>query len=93
MIPPSTEQRIVAQCRELCKSFGLDQMYLAEVVGPRRHYLAGYGRPSLNRPEQLQLSAKVALLWHGAMTPAMQNACKDHLQPLIERLEHELSSM
>jgi len=79
-----------AECRRLCETFGLQQAYLAEIVGRRRHYLAGYGQPSLDKPQQIALSGQVALFWHGPMPPESYAGCRRMFHSLIERLEHEL---
>lgn len=81
------------ECRKFCESFRLDQVYLAEVVGPRRHYLGGYGRPSLNKAGQLWLSDKIMLFWHGLLPVEIQDVCKRHFRHLIDRLEGELCSI
>lgn len=92
MLSALTTQEIVLECRAFCERFRLDQVYLAEVVGPRRHYLGGYGRPSLDKAEQLPLSGKIMLFWHGSPSPGAQEDCKKHFSSLAERIERELAS-
>lgn len=81
------------ECQKFCECFRLDQVYLAEVVGPRRHYLGGHGRPSLSKAEQLWLSDKIMMFWHGFLPVEIQDACKRHFRHLIARLEEELCAI
>ncbi len=90
MITPSTEKRIITECCNLCETFRLDQAYLAQKVGPRLHYIAGYGAPSLDKPEQLPLSHNLVLLWHGVLPPEAKDICQRQFDALMKRIEEEL---
>jgi hypothetical protein len=92
MIAPSTRNEAIRECRKLCERFGLSQVYLAEIVGSRRHYLAGYGEATFDQPEQCRLSEKIALFWHGTSSPEMPALCRVHLRGLTARLERELQT-
>lgn len=92
MITPLIEKTIIAKCRAICEIFRLEQVYLAEIAGPRRHYLAGFGRSSQSNPGQLHLSDKVALFWHGALPSEAQHICKRFFYLLTECLEEELTA-
>jgi hypothetical protein len=91
MITPATEKLVVTECRRLCETLGLYQVYLAENMGKRRHYLAGYGQPRLGRPEQIQLTYTIAVLWHGTLLPEKEECFVRSLCALTERLEKELA--
>ena len=80
------------ECRRLCERFQLDQAYFAEAVGRRRHYLGGYGRPSLGRAEQPWLSDTIVMFWHGSLPVEVHEACKRRFQRLVRRAEGGLQS-
>jgi len=92
MVTAPTEQKIIAACREISETYGLEQVYLTEIVGPRRHYIAGYGLPSLERAGQVQVSDRLILFWHGTLSPEMQETCKTKFTPLVAGIEQELST-
>jgi hypothetical protein len=91
MITASTEQKIIARCRECCKHFHLDQVYLARAMGPRRHYLAGCGLPAFENPEQAALSDKLVVHWQGALSPEQEKHLVRCFRGLKEKVEQELS--
>ncbi|MFP4502120.1 MAG: hypothetical protein ACLFTT_14050 [Candidatus Hydrogenedentota bacterium] len=90
MISPDAEDQIITQCRQLCARFELDQAYIAQAVGPRRHYLAGYGNTADDKPHQLQLSDSLVLLWQGYLSEAGCTECQRCLRALAQRIEEEL---
>ena len=90
MMNSDTKKAIIAECKALCERFGLDQAYLAEPVGPRRHYLAGYGPSVTERPQQLRLSDSLVLFWQGELSDEGCAECRQCLQALTKRLQEEL---
>lgn len=88
----STENMIMMECRKFCETFRLDQVYLTEAVGPRRHYLGGYGHPSADKANRLRLSDRIVLFWHGSLPREAGDLCKRYFLNLTDRLERELSS-
>jgi len=89
---PHLREALGEECRRLCERYGLTQAYVVEIVGLRRHYLAGYGRPTMDKPEHLPLSEKIALFWHGTVPAEEQAGCTHELQDLAERWEKEALS-
>lgn len=90
MDTPPLREAVEHECRRLCERYGLSQAYVAEIVGRRRHFLAGYGRPSADKPQQMRLSEKVALFWHGNIPGEAQPDCARELRNLAERLEKNM---
>lgn len=90
MITLATEKRIIAECRHLCETLGLDKVYLAETVGPRRHYLAGYGDTVLEQASQIQLTYRIAVLWYGVLHREQEAFFFRSLCALTEQVEREL---
>ena len=92
MLTPYLEKTAVSECRHICEAFGLQQAYFAEIIGPRRHYLAGHGTPTPEQPSQLALSERIAFFWCGALPAEEHNPLKRRLTGLAERLERELAA-
>ena len=90
MLSPVTEKRVRETCQQLCERLGLEKLYLAETVGPRRHYLAGYGDSSVERPHQFQLSDKITVLWCGILSQEKKECFIRSLRTLVEQVEREL---
>ena len=90
MITPATEKRIITECKRLCETLALDKVYLVETIGPRRHYLAGYGDTILEQPHQIQLTYRIAVLWYGALHQDQENFFIRSLCALTEQVECEL---
>jgi len=91
MISETTKRALEVECRRLCEAWGLRRAYFAQVLGPRRHFLAGYGPMEADRPEPLRLSESLVLLWHGELTVEAREALRYDLEATVRRVERELA--
>ena len=78
------------RCKDLCDTLGVTQIYVAHILGRRRHFLAGYGQPEPSQPEQMLLSDHLAVFWHGSLSEQARETLKQDLQRLTGFLEKEL---
>jgi len=53
--------------RRACRRFDLSRVYFAEVLGRRRHFLAGAGEETFLAPESAPLSEKLVVFWEGEL--------------------------
>lgn len=81
-----------AKCKALCDAFALECAYFAQVLGPRRHYLAGYGEMKPEKPRQLLLSAHLALFWHGSLGKEAEADVRTRLDGTVRRVEQDLAN-
>ena len=79
-------------CRDLCERFHLQQVYLAQVLGPRRHYLAGYGQTVPGRPQQLALTANLVMFLHGALSTTVLKHIRKESKEWAVRVQEELTA-
>ncbi len=87
-MPSHPTRRLIEQrCKDLCDRLGLAQLYVTQVIGRRRHYLAGHGCPLSDRPEQMSLSSRVDVFWHGNMTEPARKSLKADLKKLTAFVE------
>lgn len=90
-MPPHPTKRLIEQrCKDLCDSLGLAQVYVAQVVGRRRHYLAGYGYPLPGQAQQMPLSSHFVVFWHGNLGELTRESFKASLKGVTAFLEKEL---
>lgn len=92
MISEATRQILQSKCRALCEAFSLDCAYIAQVLGPRRHYLAGYGSPGVAAAGQMSLSDDLVLFWHGALSQEAMSAFRSDLTDTVRGIERELTA-
>ncbi|AEH44374.1 hypothetical protein Thein_0492 [Thermodesulfatator indicus DSM 15286] len=52
---------------EACREFGLKRVYFAEVLGKRRHFLAGAGEVTFEPPQSAKLSGDLVVFWEGEL--------------------------
>jgi len=90
-MPPHHAKRLIEQrCKDLCDSLGLAQVYVAQVVGLRRHYLAGHGCPLPGPAEQMSLSPHFVVFWHGSLSESTRESFKAALEELTTFLKKEV---
>ena len=92
MITEATRRALEAKCKALCDAFALECAYFAQVLGPRRHYLAGYGEMKPEKPTQLLLSAHLALFWHGSLRKEAEADVRSRLDRTVRRVEQDLAN-
>jgi len=92
MITEATRRALEAKCKALCDAFALECAYFAQVLGPRRHYLAGYGEMKPEKPRQLLLSAHLALFWHGSLGREAEADVRTRLDGTVRRIERDLAN-
>lgn len=92
-MPSHPTRRLIEQrCKDLCDKLGLAQVYVTQVVGRRRHYLAGHGSPLPGQAEQMSLSPHLVAFWHGNLTEQTRESLKADLQRLTEFLENQVAA-
>ena len=91
MISEATRQILQSKCLALCEAFWLDCAYIAQILGPRRHYLAGYGAPTTSTPGQLRLSKDIVLFWHGDLSQEARLAFRNDLADTVRDIEREVT--
>ncbi len=91
MITPSTRQAVEAACQALCEAFALEGAYVVRVLGPRRHYLAGYGEIKPGKPGQWPLSKSVALFWHGRLGKDAEADVRARLEETVRLVERDMA--
>lgn len=92
MITEATRRVLEAKCKALCDDFALECAYFAQVLGPRRHYLAGYGEMRPGQPRQLLLSAHLALFWHGSLGKKAEADVRTRLDGTVRHIERDLAT-
>jgi hypothetical protein len=78
-------------CRQVCEEFALEKAYFAEVLGQRRHYLAGHGQEGFVRAEHMPLDGDMAFFWQGHLTEGAQRRLRAALAQLMADLDEELN--
>ena len=91
MISESTRQILQRRCKTLCQTHSLGIAYVAQVLGPRRHYLAGYGLPTAEPTGRLSVSDDIVLFWQGDLTEQAGLAFCDDLKDTVFSIERELA--
>ena len=91
MLPSPIKRLLEQRCKDLCGRLGLAQVYVARVLGRRRHYLAGYGQPLPSQPERMTLSPHLVVFWHGALSERARESLKTDLQRLTDFVEGQLA--
>ena len=81
-----------AKCKALCDDCALECAYFAQVLGPRRHYLAGHGEMKPGKPCQILLSAHLALFWHGSSGKEAEADVRNRLNGTVRRIERDLAN-
>ena len=79
------------RCKNLCDRLGLAQVYVTQTLGRRQHYLAGYGQPLPTQPEQMPLSPRLIVFWHGKLTEPARESLRNDLQKLTDFVEKQLA--
>jgi hypothetical protein len=92
-ITESTRRMLEIKCREICQVYGLGQVYVAEVIGPCRRYLAGYGRPEWAKPQHMALTPDLAMFWYGQLSTTVRDNIKNEFEQLMVRAKIELAVM
>jgi len=83
--------RLIEQrCKDLCGRLGLAQVYVTQILGRRRHFLAGYGRPLPCKPEQMLLSPHLIVFWQGELAEPAREILRTNLQNLTDFVEQQL---
>jgi len=90
MLTPETKNVLEKTARELCRKNHLIQVYFAQPLGRRQHYLAGYGEENYTSTEHLVLSKNLALFWQGILSEEEKWLIQCNLIPLAEIVEHEM---
>ncbi len=92
-MPSHPTRRLIEQrCKDLCDRLGLAQVYVAQVIGRRRHYLAGYGCPLPDQPERMSLSSHLDVFWHGNLTEPTRKSLKADLKKLTAFVEERIAA-
>jgi hypothetical protein len=92
MPPHPTKRSIEQRCKDLCDRLGLAQVYVAQVVGRRRHYLAGHGDPLPGQAEQMSLGPHFVVFWHGNLSESTRKSLKADLQELTAFFEEQAAA-
>ena len=92
-ITESTRRMLEIKSREICRVYGLEQVYVAEVIGPRHRYLAGYGQPEWARPQHMALTSSLMMFWYGQLSTAARDNIKEEFEQLMVRAKIELAVM
>ena len=91
MIDDETRELLESTCRSLCDRFELTCVYFARILGPRRHYLAGWGEAVPDRPAQRALTEDLALFWQGDWSTDAQDSVRAELAAVVERVQAQWS--
>ncbi len=91
MLSSPIKRLLEQRCKDLCDRLGVSQVYVASVLGRRRHFLAGYGQPLPSQPEQMSLSPHLVVFWHGNLSEQARESLKTDLQRLTGFLEREIA--
>jgi len=90
MLTPKTKNLLKKTARELCRKNSLTQVYFAQPLGRRQHYLAGYGEENYTSTEHLVLSQNLVIFWQGILSEEVKLLIQCNLIPLAEIVEHEM---
>ena len=77
--------------RRICEKYKLENVYFTQIIGKRRHHLAGCGKEVVLPAEQMELSGNISVFWQGNLTGDLANLLREELAPVAERLEKELA--
>ena len=91
MLSSPIKRLLEQRCKDLCDKLRVAQVYVASVLGRRRHYVAGYGQPEPSQPEKMAISPHLVVFWHGNLTEQARESLKTDLQRLTGFLEKEIA--
>jgi len=90
MLSDTTRKALADRAELICRKYKLRRAYFAQVLGKRRHFLAGFGEADYSRPEQMVLGHNIALFWHGELNEEARQAVMDSLGKLARTAGAEL---
>jgi len=91
VLTPQTKTALENTAKNICRQHHLSQFYFAQSLGPRRHYLAGYGQQTFNPAQHLTLSENVVVFWQGTLPDQARTLIKQALRPIAQMIEREIS--
>ncbi|MBN2309889.1 MAG: hypothetical protein JXR94_13020 [Candidatus Hydrogenedentes bacterium] len=83
--------RLTDVSRALCDEFDLDRLYFTQVLGKRRHFLAGCGHEGFVPSGHMGLSENLAVFWQGPLPERAQQELRTRLAPIVADIEKDLN--
>ncbi len=90
MLVFKTQQELKMLCQTLCQEYNLQSFYLAQIIGKRRHFLAGSGVECFSGVNRLNITEGITMFWQGRLTEIKAKLLAYQLVPLARRIEKEL---
>ncbi len=91
MLTASSKKELKKNAEKIVKTYNLYNFYFAQMLGNRRHYLAGYRQQNFSDTESLSLTKKIEVFWQGNLTPRSIAAIKEILIPILKKIEKQLN--
>jgi hypothetical protein len=90
MISGKDKKLLEDKCREICKEYNLGQAYFTRSLGPRRHFLAGFGKACFEEQQTIAFDSGIMFFAFGNIAEKDIKKIKTELAGIVHTMKERI---
>ncbi|MDX9703957.1 MAG: hypothetical protein RBU23_13075 [Candidatus Auribacterota bacterium] len=87
MLIDNKRQQLNLFLKDLCEKHAFEHAYIAQKIGKRRHFIAGYGKENFTHTNRIDINGKIVFFWQGCSKILDMETFMDNLISIVKQLE------